>query len=48
MFGKRKGMSIATVNTMDWEALGFYQKLGYQIEHKACAILFLSGAGQAS
>ena len=23
---------FATVNTMDWEALPFYQKLGYQVE----------------
>jgi len=23
---------FATVNTMDWEALSFYQKLGYNIE----------------
>ncbi len=23
---------FASVNTMDWEALGFYQKLGYEIE----------------
>lgn len=32
IFGKEKGCLFATVNTMDWEALGFYQKLGYKIE----------------
>ncbi len=31
-FGKEKGCTFATVNTMDWEALGFYKKLGYTIE----------------
>lgn len=30
--GKAKDCTFATVNTMDWEALGFYQKQGYQIE----------------
>ena len=30
--GKERGSSFATVNTMDWEALPFYQKLGYSIE----------------
>lgn len=30
--GKQKNCSFATVNTMDWEALSFYQKLGYSIE----------------
>lgn len=25
---------FSTVNTMDWEALGFYQKLGYEIEYQ--------------
>jgi len=30
--GKEKKCTFATVNTMDWEALSFYQKLGYQIE----------------
>src|SRR5437016_134331 len=29
---KEKKCTFATVNTMDWEALPFYQKLGYQIE----------------
>lgn len=32
--GKEKGCLFASVNTMDWEALGFYQKLGYLIEFK--------------
>lgn len=26
------GCVMMTVNTMDWEALGFYQKLGFKIE----------------
>ena len=30
--GKEKGARFVTVNTMDWEALPFYQKLGYAIE----------------
>ncbi|MBP9777422.1 MAG: GNAT family N-acetyltransferase [Alphaproteobacteria bacterium] len=30
--GKAKGARFVTVNTMDWEALSFYQKLGYSIE----------------
>ncbi len=30
--GKEKKCLFATVNTMDWEALDFYKKLGYQIE----------------
>lgn len=30
--GKERGAKFATVNTMDWEALPFYQKLGYSIE----------------
>lgn len=30
--GKENGCPFATVNTMDWEALGFYQKLGYTTE----------------
>ena len=25
--------TFAMVHTMDWEALGFYQKLGYEVEH---------------
>ncbi|KTD53452.1 hypothetical protein Lsan_3862 [Legionella santicrucis] len=32
--GKEKGCLFSTVNTMDWEALGFYQKLGYSIEYQ--------------
>lgn len=31
-FGLEHGATFATVNTMDWEALPFYQKLGYEIE----------------
>lgn len=30
--GKEKGCLFSTVNTMDWEALDFYKKLGYWIE----------------
>lgn len=30
--GREQGTTFATVNTMDWEALPFYQKLGYVIE----------------
>lgn len=33
-YGKEKNCNFATVNTMDWEALGFYQKLGFRIEFK--------------
>jgi len=29
---KEKGCLFSTVNTMDWEALGFYKKLGYKVE----------------
>ncbi|MCX6990036.1 MAG: GNAT family N-acetyltransferase [Chlamydiae bacterium] len=28
-----RGCTFAIVHTMDWEALGFYQNLGYQVEH---------------
>lgn len=31
-YGRTKGATFAAVNTMDWEALPFYQKLGYEIE----------------
>lgn len=31
-FGKEQGCTFAAVNTMDWEALQFYKKLGYDIE----------------
>lgn len=31
-YGKEKGCTFATVNTMDFEALGFYQKLGFEVE----------------
>jgi ribosomal protein S18 acetylase RimI-like enzyme len=30
--GGQKGCTFVTLNTMDWEALPFYQKLGYEIE----------------
>lgn len=30
--GQEHQCSFATVNTMDWEALPFYQKIGYSIE----------------
>ena len=31
-FGRERKCSFATVNTMDWEALPFYQKLGFSVE----------------
>lgn len=31
-FGKEKNCQFVTVSTMDWEALGFYQKLGFHLE----------------
>ena len=30
--GREHGVRFITLNTMDWEALPFYQKLGYSIE----------------
>jgi len=30
--GVEQGALFVTLNTMDWEALPFYQKLGYSIE----------------
>lgn len=30
--GRERNCTFATLTTMDWEALNFYQKLGYQIE----------------
>ncbi len=30
--GKERNALFATVNTIDWEALPFYQKLGYDVE----------------
>ena len=30
--GRMRGAHFATLNTMDWEAVPFYQKLGYSIE----------------
>jgi len=32
MIGRDRGCSFATVNTMDWQALPFYQSLGYSTE----------------
>ena len=29
---QEKGCISAAVNTMDWEALDFYKKLGYRVE----------------
>lgn len=46
-YGKEKNCNFATVNTMDWEALSFYQKLGFKIEferygfHKNSVFYFL-------
>lgn len=31
-WGKEKDCIFSTVNTMDWEALNFYIKLGYEVE----------------
>jgi ribosomal protein S18 acetylase RimI-like enzyme len=31
-FGKEHGARFVTLNTMDWEALPFYEKRGYSIE----------------
>lgn len=30
--GRKYGAKFITLNTMDWEALPFYQKLGYSVE----------------
>lgn len=30
--GKERNCSFAAVNTMNWEALPFYEKLGYEVE----------------
>lgn len=30
--GKNQSVSFISLNTMDWEALPFYQKLGYSVE----------------
>jgi len=32
ILGKKEGCNFATVNTMDWEALPFYETLGYRVE----------------
>jgi len=29
---KEKGCLFSTIDTMDWEALDFYKKLGYEVE----------------
>ncbi|HHT9776239.1 TPA: GNAT family N-acetyltransferase [Legionella pneumophila] len=31
-YGNEKGCAFATVNTMDWEAIEFYKKLGFELE----------------
>lgn len=31
-YGKKRGCTFANVDTMDWEALAFYQKLGFTVE----------------
>lgn len=31
-YGKKRGCTFANVDTMDWEALDFYQKLGFTVE----------------
>ncbi|HAT1867341.1 TPA: GNAT family N-acetyltransferase [Legionella pneumophila] len=31
-YGKEKACAFATVNTMDWEAIEFYKKLGFKLE----------------
>jgi predicted acetyltransferase/GNAT superfamily N-acetyltransferase len=31
-YGKNRGCTFANVDTMDWEALDFYQKLGFTVE----------------
>ena len=47
ILGKGKGCLFSTVNTMDWEALDFYKKLGYFVEferkgyHKNSVFYFL-------
>lgn len=33
-FGKEKNCTFSTLNTFNWQALEFYQKLGYEIEFK--------------
>ena len=45
--GRERGCLFSTINTMDWEALGFYKKSGYFIEfqrtgyHKDSIFYFL-------
>jgi ribosomal protein S18 acetylase RimI-like enzyme len=46
-YGQELGCTFAAVNTFDWEALGFYQKMGFKIEfqrrgfHKNSVFYFL-------
>lgn len=37
--GREKGCLFSTVNTMSFEALGFYQKLGYHVEFERSGYL---------
>lgn len=36
---REKGCLFSAVNTMDWEALGFYQKFGYKVEFERTGFL---------
>jgi ribosomal protein S18 acetylase RimI-like enzyme len=38
-YGKDKECTFAAVNTMDWEALGFYHKLGFTVEFERHGLL---------
>lgn len=46
-WGQEQGCTFATVNTMDWEARGFYERLGFTVEferrgfHKDSRFYFL-------
>lgn len=31
-YAKEQNCALITLNTMDWEALGFYEKLGYKLD----------------
>lgn len=31
-YGRTKGCTMATINTMDWEAIELYQSLGYEVD----------------
>ncbi len=39
VLGKEKKCLFLTVNTMDWEALDFYKKLGYYVEYERTGYL---------